>query len=183
MQVSGQLPDPAALHQGNKSGTHWVGEWVGLTAELCNSGRKKIFCRCWDSNTGLSTPFPVAIRYITHKNNTLKDWTEGNLHNLNVDIKMVLHSNLNRACRLDEGVAGLYQQSPLHFAWGPLARVSQSLRPSCLSHVVATTIYTKEYWHVHRSDFRNTLIYTRAHDIAHSPDLWHNTRLTNVTCA
>jgi len=48
---------------------------------------------------------------------------------------MVLHSNLKTACKLDAGTAGIYQQSPRHFAWEPWARVSQSLRPSCLSHV------------------------------------------------
>jgi hypothetical protein len=38
---------------------------------------------------------------------------------------------------LVKGIAGLHPQSPSHFARQPSARVSQSLRPSYLSHVTA----------------------------------------------
>jgi hypothetical protein len=56
-------------------------------------------------------------------------------------------------------VAGIHLQSPRHFAWQPSVRVSQTLRSSYLSHMIATAMYEDEYWHLHRSDFRNTLIY------------------------
>ena len=53
----------------------------------------------------------------------------------------------------------------------------QILRPSYLSHMIAVITYADEYWHLQRTDCRNTLTY------AHSPDLWHQSRLANVTCA
>jgi hypothetical protein len=38
------------------------------------------------------------------------------------------------------------------------------------------------YWHLHRSDCKNTPD-LRAHDLAHSPGLWHQPRLANLTCS
>jgi len=74
----GPLHDPVALHPGKKPSTHRIWEWVGLTAEIYNSGRKKIFCPCWDSNTRLSTPFLAAIWKIHNTYTTIKNWREEN---------------------------------------------------------------------------------------------------------
>jgi hypothetical protein len=56
------------------------------------------------------------------------------------------------------------------FARQPSALVSQSLRPSYLTHVTAAATFTDRYWHVHPSDCRNTLIYA------------HSTSRTLPTC-
>ena len=80
-------------------------------------------------------------------------------------------------------IGGLYPQRPHHFSWQPSVRVSQNLWPSYLSHVTAAATWADEYWHLHHPDCRNTMKYIRAHDLAHSPDLWHRPRLLNNTCA
>ena len=41
----------------------------------------------------------------------------------------------------------------------PLLRSSQTLHSSHLSHVITTTTSADEHWHLHRSEYRNTLIY------------------------
>jgi len=38
-------------------------------------------------------------------------------------------------------------------------RVSQNLRPSHLIHVTATATSADQYWHLHHSGLRNTLVY------------------------
>ena len=48
---------------------------------------------------------------------------------------------------------------PFQLARQPLARVSQTLPPSHLSHMTAAATYADEYLHLHRSDCRTTLIY------------------------
>jgi hypothetical protein len=73
----------------------------------------------------------------------------------------------------------LHPQRPRYFAWKPSARVSQILLPSCLSHdcsccVSRPILAPPPLWQQK---------HTRAHDFAHSPDLWHQPRLANVTCA
>jgi hypothetical protein len=61
---------------------------------------------------------------------------------------------------------GCNSVSPRHFAWQRSAWVSQNLRPSYLSHVIALVTKADAYWHVHLSGCRNTLPY------AHSSHLW-----------
>ena len=56
------------------------------------------------------------------------------------------------------GKPGLPPQSYHHFAWKPSARVSQTIRPFYLSHMIAAVMSTDEYRHLHRSECRNTLI-------------------------
>jgi hypothetical protein len=56
-------------------------------------------------------------------------------------------------------ITELHAQSPRHFAWQRSARVSQTLQSSYLSHMIAATTSADEYWHLHRSEYRNTLIY------------------------
>ena len=62
--------------------------------------------------------------------------------------------------------AGLHPQRSRHFAWQPSARVSQYLQPFYLSHMIAAAASADQYWYLHRSDCRNTLIYT--HTISRS---------------
>ena len=50
------------------------------------------------------------------------------------------------------------QQSPRHFAWKLSARVSQTVRPYYLSHMIAVATLTDQYWQLHLSDCRNTQI-------------------------
>jgi len=57
-----------------------------------------------------------------------------------------------------------------------LQRVSQTLR-SFVTHVIARTMQTDEYWHVHHFDCRKTELHTR------SPDFYRQPRLANVTSA
>jgi hypothetical protein len=57
-----------------------------------------------------------------------------------------------------ERMTGLLSLSPRHFSWQPSARVSQSLRPFCLSHTTAANGKADEYWHLHRSHSRNILL-------------------------
>jgi hypothetical protein len=56
-------------------------------------------------------------------------------------------------------IAGLHPQSPSNFSWQPSARLSHTLRPSYISQVTAAATSADQYWHLHRSDGRNTLIY------------------------
>ena len=72
-------------------------------------------------------------------------------------IKPIGHHNGHGLCSLWR-IAGLYQRSPRHFVWQPSAQVTQTLRLSYCSHVIAAD----QYWHLHRSDCRNTLTYTHA---------------------
>jgi len=58
-----------------------------------------------------------------------------------------------------KGTARLHLQSSRHFVRQPSARVSQIVLPS---HMIAAASLTDEYLHLHRSDCRNTLIYTHA---------------------
>jgi hypothetical protein len=67
-------------------------------------------------------------------------------------------------------IPGLHPQSPRHFASQLSARFSQTLRSSNPSNMIAATRYTDQYWHLHRSDCRNTLIYA------------HTTSRTLQTC-
>jgi hypothetical protein len=53
----------------------------------------------------------------------------------------------------------LHPRSPRQFAWKPSGRISQTLQSSYLSHLIAATTQANEYWHLNRSDCRNTLIY------------------------
>jgi hypothetical protein len=47
--------------------------------------------------------------------------------------------------------------------------------------MIAAATWANEFWHLYRCDLSITIIYT--HDFMHSPDLWHQPRLANVTCA
>jgi hypothetical protein len=76
-------------------------------------------------------------------------------------------------------IAGLFPQSLGRFEWQPSARLSQTLQPSYLSPNFAAATWV-EHWHVQCSDCRNTLIYP--HDLAHSPEVWHESRLAKITC-
>jgi len=51
MGVSGQRHAQAAFCLGERTpGTHWTGDWVGLTAGLDTEVRGKILCPCRGSN-------------------------------------------------------------------------------------------------------------------------------------
>ena len=78
---------------------------------------------------------------------------------------------------------GLHPQRLCHFAWQPQARVSPTLRLSHVTHVTAAATSADEYWHFHRSFWLQKHIYIRAHDFAYSPDMRHQPRPDNVTCA
>jgi hypothetical protein len=68
------------------------------------------------------------------------------------------HNNyISRECKM-ERMTGFLPLSPGHFSWQTLARVSQSLRPFCLSHMIAATGKAKEYWHLHHSHSMKTLL-------------------------
>jgi hypothetical protein len=56
-------------------------------------------------------------------------------------------------------IAGLYPPNPRHFAWQLPARFSRTWRSSCLGYVITTATSADQYWHLHRSDCRNTLIH------------------------
>jgi hypothetical protein len=56
-------------------------------------------------------------------------------------------------------IAGLHPLSPCHFAWQLPERFSRTWRSSCLSYVITTATSADQYWHLHRSDCRNTLIH------------------------
>jgi hypothetical protein len=58
-----------------------------------------------------------------------------------------------------KSIVRLRPQSSCHFAQQPSARVSQTLRPSYLSHMTTDATYADQYWHLHSSDYRYTLIY------------------------
>ena len=51
------------------------------------------------------------------------------------------------ACTGTTLLAGLHSQSPRHFAWKLSVRVSETVRLSCLSHMVAAAILADKYWH------------------------------------
>ena len=67
------------------------------------------------------------------------------------------------------------------FKWQPSARVSHTVRSSYLSHdyscyVSRPILAPPPLWLHKHADLR-------AHDFAHTPNLWHQPRLANVTCA
>jgi hypothetical protein len=72
-------------------------------------------------------------------------------------------------------------QAVSSFAWQPSLRVSQALRSSHLSHVIAAATSAGQYWLLHRSGGRNTLI--SAHTTARTFPTWHQPRLANITYA
>jgi hypothetical protein len=51
----------------------------------------------------------------------------------------------------------LHPHIPCHFPPQPSARVSQTLRPSYHSHMIAAATSADEYWHLHHSGWRNIL--------------------------
>jgi hypothetical protein len=71
----------------------------------------------------------------------------------------ILTINENSASGSPTSTLVLQPWSPRRFAWQPSARISPSLRSSYHSHVTAAATYADQYWHLHRSDCRNTLIY------------------------
>jgi hypothetical protein len=71
----------------------------------------------------------------------------------------ILTINESSASGLPTSTPVLQPQSPRRFALQPSARVSPTLRPSYHSHVTAAATYADQYWHLHRADCRNTLIY------------------------
>lgn len=54
--------------------------------------------------------------------------------------------------------AALLPQSSRNFAWQFPSWVSQNVRSSYLSHMIAATSWTAEYWHLHRSECKTPLI-------------------------
>jgi hypothetical protein len=91
-------------------------------------------------------------------------------------------SGQQRQCSLFKAIAGLHPQSLRHFTRRSSVLVSQTVRPSYLSHMTADTTWADEYWHLHISDW-NKHTDLRAHNFAHSPKLWHQPRLVNFTFA
>ena len=85
--------------------------------------------------------------------------------------------HLERRSNTGRKKSGLHPQSPRYFAWQHSARMAYTLEPSYLSHTIAANTQGGQYWHLHRSDCRNALIY------AYSPGLWHQPGQANVTCA
>ena len=79
-------------------------------------------------------------------------------------LTVTFHNFAKAPTNLDISIARLRSQSPRHFAWQHSARVSLTLRSSYLSHVTAAATLADQYWHLRRSDYRNTLIY--AHTIS-----------------
>jgi len=76
---------------------------------------------------------------------------------------------------------GLHPQSARHSAWQPSARVSQTFRPSYLSHpIVATTYVDNTGTSIAQTAWHTDL---RALDFAHYHDSWYRSRLANVACA
>jgi hypothetical protein len=69
-----------------------------------------------------------------------------------------------------------------HFAWQPSLRVSQTLRScylksrDCSCYASRPILTPPQLWLQKLTDLR-------AHDFAHSPKLWHQPKLANVTCA
>ena len=76
----------------------------------------------------------------------------------------------------------LHPRSPCHFARQPSARVSQTLQPLPLQSRDTSCYVSRPIpappplWLQKHTDLR-------AHNFAHSPDLWHQQRLADVTCA
>jgi hypothetical protein len=64
-------------------------------------------------------------------------------------------------------IAGLHQQSPLQFAWQPSGNSRKPYGP--LTSITRLQLLLTRIW----------LLRLRAHEFAHSPDLW----LASVTCA
>jgi hypothetical protein len=80
-------------------------------------------------------------------------------------------------------VPGLHSNSPRLSAWQPSARVSQNFWKSYLSRVTVATYYVSRQilalpvlWLQKNTD-------VASFEFAHSPDLWQQPRLANVTCA
>ena len=69
------------------------------------------------------------------------------------------------------------RKSP-HFVWQPSTWASCTVRSSYPIYVIPVTMYTKEY-----SALTAGHTDLRAHDFADCPDLWHQLRLTKITCA
>jgi hypothetical protein len=82
-----------------------------------------------------------------------------------VDIATCSTRTLNR-----QSIVGLHPESPRQLLWQPLARVSQSLRPSYIGKLI---LALPQLWVQKCADLR-------AHDVAHSPDLWHQPRLAKL---
>jgi hypothetical protein len=45
-------------------GNHWMGGWVGTRTGLDAVEKRKISCRCWETNPDPSAVQPVACSYI-----------------------------------------------------------------------------------------------------------------------
>jgi len=56
-------------------------------------------------------------------------------------------------------IAALLPQSSRNFSWQFPSRVSQNVRSSYLSHMIAATSWAAEYWHLHCSECKPPLIY------------------------
>ena len=96
------------------------------------------------------------MRYYQKNNKTTGTfWGWGNNRlGLDCDISLgVLELNLREKREVIVYIAGVIPRNPRDF------RVSQPLRPSNLSNVLAATTSSNEYWHLHGSDCRNILIY------------------------
>jgi hypothetical protein len=57
-------------------------------------------------------------------------------------------------------VSQIQLRNPHHFSEQPSVQVSQTLRSAYLSHVIPAATLADQYWHFHRSDCTNTLIYS-----------------------
>jgi hypothetical protein len=79
-------------------------------------------------------------------------------------------------------MAGLHSQSPRHFSW-ELQRGSQKPDgpPTSVTWFQLLRVQKSTGTSATLSDWRNTDL--RAHDYTHSPNLWHQSSLANVTCA
>jgi len=80
------------------------------------------------------------------------------------------------------GIAGLLPQSPHRLAWQPSALVSQPYgAPTSVTWLQLLRQQTNTgTLHAHWLQKHTDLW---AHEIAFSPDLWHQPRLANITCA
>ena len=79
---------------------------------------------------------------------------------------LTVYSYLFLQCFLNSQkiTAGSHPQSPCRFAWQPSVSISHKSQSSYLSQVIAAATKSDQYWHLHRSDCRNRLIY--AHKIS-----------------
>jgi hypothetical protein len=64
-----------------------------------------------------------------------------------------------------------------HIIYYPRSGLVSSYLYAAYWHVISAWEGPQEYWHLHHSDCRNTLINI------HSPHLWHEPRLTKCSCA